>query len=750
MRKSAFIPLCVSLSLTILAVLASGTAARGSAVAAPPAPSAPVTSRALSAPAGKIAAQVETRLAAIRTGEMTTVIVTLNDQAELRRIPGASRAARQRGVIQALQAKAEASQRQIQALLAVRKAHGKVGQVTPFWVFNGLAVTATEDVIRELAARADVVRITPDEIPIAPTGAEGTIESNVSVVNAPALWNLGVSGQGVVVASMDSGVDVSHPDLSERWRGGANSWFDPYGEHPDTPTDMSGHGTRTTGAMVGGDAGGTSIGVAPGAQWIGVKILDDQGGATATAIHQGFEWLLDPDGDPETADAPQVVNNSWTLAYPGCDLAFELDLQSLRAASILPVFAAGNGGPGPETSYSPANNPSAFAVGATDDADAIYAYSSRGPSNCGEVETIFPELVAPGVDIHTADLHGFYADATGTSLAAPHVAGGLALLLSAYPDLTDTQFHDALTNTGVDLGVPGPDNDFGYGRLDLLAAYEWLADVPPPTPTPTPAQADLSLVKDDTADPVAAGDAVVYAVTVYNAGPDAASAVTMTDILPPQVSFTAASAAGWACRHAEEEVTCTRAGLAIGAAERITITTTPPSGAGVITNTATVTSATLDPNPTDNQDTEQTSITPPPAPEADLSITTLDDPDPVKGGAVLTYTLSITNDGPAPATGLTVTDTLPTGTTLDSAFGDGWSCAPDEAELTCTLPSLDIGAAPKLLLRVTAPASAGVITNTASVTSTTSDTNPANNRNAVPTAVQTRRSYYVYLPLIQK
>ncbi|MGC9468007.1 MAG: S8 family serine peptidase [Anaerolineae bacterium] len=431
----------------------------------------------------KIAPSVHAAMASLQEGEMTTVIVTLVDQADLSEIPGASRAARQEGVIRALQAKAEASQRQIRALLAARQAKGKVSHVASFWAFNGLAVTATRDVIQELAARADVAKITPDAIEITTTQTAGLPEPNLSVVGAPELWDLGISGQGAVVANMDSGVDVSHPDLSSRWRGGANSWFDPYGEHPDTPVDLSGHGTWTMGVMVGGNEGGTAVGVAPGAEWIAVKIFDDQGGATATAIHQGFQWLLDPDGDPSTPDAPHTVNNSWTMASPGCDLEFELDLQSLRAAGILPVFAAGNGGPDPQTSFSPANNPSAFAVGATDNSDQVYVVSSRGPSGCGEMEMIFPELVAPGVSIHTTDLYGSYTDATGTSLAAPHVAGGLALLLSAFPASSIAEQEAALLNSAVDLGPVGPDNDFGYGRLDLWAAYEWLLNAPTPDPT---------------------------------------------------------------------------------------------------------------------------------------------------------------------------------------------------------------------------------------------------------------------------
>ncbi|MEJ2747480.1 MAG: S8 family serine peptidase, partial [Anaerolineae bacterium] len=298
---------------------------------------------------------------------------------------------------------------------------------------------------------------------------------NLAAINASALWELGYYGQGVVIASMDTGVDVSHPDLAASWRGGSNSWFDPYGEHPTTPTDMDGHGTWTMGVMVGGDHSGAPIGVAPQAQWIAVKIFNDKGMVTATAIHQGFQWLLDPDGDPNTADAPQVVNSSWDNGTPGCNLEFQRDLQALRAAGIVPVFAAGNYGPDGASSASPANYPEALAVGAVNGADEMYTFSSRGPANCGEGLTVFPELVAPGVDINTTERHGLYYQATSTSLAAPHVSGALALLLSAFPHLTPAEQEMALLNTAVDLGAPGPDNTFGYGRLDILAAYQWLA-----------------------------------------------------------------------------------------------------------------------------------------------------------------------------------------------------------------------------------------------------------------------------------
>jgi hypothetical protein len=332
--------------------------------------------------------------------------------------------------------------------------------------------------------RPDVATITPDITDIIPVGAPAA--DNISAINVPALWNMGDTGQGVVVANMDTGVDVNHPDLSTRWRGGGDSWFDPYYQHPTTPTDNNGHGTWTMGVMVAGDASGTSLGVAPGAQWIAVKIFDDSGTATATAIHLGFQWLLDPDGDPATPDAPQVVNNSWSYGTPGCNLEFQNDLRALRLVGILPIFAAGNFGPNASTSVSPANYPEAFAVGAVDNSGAIQSYSSRGPSTCGETASIYPDAVAPGANIYTTDLYSLYTQQSGTSMAAPHVSGALALLLSAFPGINTESQAASLLNTAADLGIAGPDNDYGYGSVDALAAYNWLAAGNRITPTPIP------------------------------------------------------------------------------------------------------------------------------------------------------------------------------------------------------------------------------------------------------------------------
>lgn len=361
------------------------------------------------------------------------------------------------------------------------KTEKSVTNVTFFWIFNGLALTASPTLILELAERPEVARIELNQVIPAPPDRRplsdsAPLEKNLTLIGVDKAWARGITGKGIVVALLDSGVDVTNPELAARWRGGSNSWFDPYGEHPEGPIDISGHGTQMLGVILGGEAGGSSIGVAPDAQWIAAKIFDDRGRATTAGIHQALQWALDPDGDPTTPDRPQVVNNSWSSTDTRCDFEFAEDLQALRAAGILPVFAAGTTVP-----LSPADLPEAFAVGAlAEDGQTSYYDSAHGPSNCGGDAVVYPQVVAPGANILTTDRYGLTITTSGTSLAAAHVSGALALLLSANPDLTADEQAAVLTETAVDLGKLGADNEFGYGRINIAAALDRLLG---PNPT---------------------------------------------------------------------------------------------------------------------------------------------------------------------------------------------------------------------------------------------------------------------------
>jgi bacillopeptidase F len=428
---------------------------------------------------------VTTHLEAIldskHSGEVVPVIVTLREKADLSRVAqakseGVSKRIHRQQLTETLRSVSDRSQIPLKTLLANRN----VPKVRSLWIINGLAFSAPVHLIREVASQPEVERVSLDstvKVPPVTPAAAAISEWNINAIQAPELWNSGYTGQGIVVANMDTGVDILHPDLAVSWRGGSNSWYDPNGEHTN-PTDTNGHGTGTMGVIVGGSAGGTNIGVAPGAKWIAVKIFNDNDEATISVIHEGFQWLLDPDGNPSTDDAPDVVNNSWGLIDDfanQCVEEFAADIQALREAGIAVVFSAGNTGPSPSSSISPANYPNSFAVGAVDEAFNIAPFSSRGPSACDRRG--FPEVVAPGVNIKTSDLTfgGVFPNAyryvDGTSFSAPHVAGTMALLMSAFPGVTLGQLEEALKTTALDLGSTGHDNVYGYGLVDALAAF---------------------------------------------------------------------------------------------------------------------------------------------------------------------------------------------------------------------------------------------------------------------------------------
>ena len=347
-------------------------------------------------------------------------------------------------------------------------------------LISSVSMEATTDIINVLLADPNVIQVRPDTITEAPlpmAGSSFAPEWNIAVIDVEPLWQRGYLGGSVVVAVMDTGVDGQHPELASNWRGGSNSWFDPYGEHAN-PYDRSGHGTQVLGIITGGDAGGTSIGIAPEAQWIAAKIYNDAGVGTESSMHSAFEWLIDPDGDPLTDDAPDVVNNSWSITDEGiCNSVFLPDIEALKAADIAVTYSAGNSGPAASSDVSPANNSRVLSVGAIDAGGLVATFSSRGPSTCDD--ELFPKLVAPGDGVVTTDLsfggNAFYIEVSGTSFAAPHVAGVMALLRDAVPPVSVAEMESALLGTAVDADIAGPDNQSGYGLVDAAAALDVLS-----------------------------------------------------------------------------------------------------------------------------------------------------------------------------------------------------------------------------------------------------------------------------------
>ena len=408
---------------------------------------------------------------------------------------GVSLARRHFEVVTAAQDLAESTQGSLTNWLQSRLAGSDDMEFRAFWIMNAVAVRATPEVIRELMNRPEIKSlyfdypielIEPVGDPVPAPEARG-IENGVTVSRAPELWAMGVDGTGALACDQDTGADGTHPAFADRWRGldpgvePAHAWFDPVSAQT-FPTDSGSHGTHTLGTMLGDDGGDNQIGMAPGAKWIGAKTIDVPGGDIFSDAVAAFEWSADPDDDPGTMeDVPDVVNNSWGLHtgyYGSCRDDFNASIDVAEAAGVVVVFAAGNEGSGSQSLRSPANriatDLNTFAVAALNqDGTTVAGFSSRGPSDC-DGSTIKPEVSAVGVDVRSSVPGGSYTTMSGTSMACPHVAGGVLLLRSAFPEATPEQVKMALYLTAVDLGAAGEDNTFGMGRIDMVEAYLWL------------------------------------------------------------------------------------------------------------------------------------------------------------------------------------------------------------------------------------------------------------------------------------
>ena len=401
-------------------------------------------------------------------------------------------------IVSELRIKADSSQRNLKKYIEKEKVKGNVKNYNSFYIVNGMAITATEEVMRNIAAMPEVESIKPNGITKliepektseAAPQAVNNVEWNLEKIGVPDVWSLGIDGTGIVIGSIDSGVQWDHPALKTKYRGydPANpdnpnnecNWFDATETNGSAPYDDAGHGTHTVGTMVGSEPDGTNkIGVAPGAKWIAVKAFTPYGGEDVDLIEAG-EWMLAPkdkDGVPHPEKAPNVINNSWG-GDPVVDDWYRDIVKNWKSASIFPVFSAGNttffnpGGPG--SIANPANYPESFSTGATDKNDMIADFSLRGPSPYGGI--IKPEISAPGVNIRSSVPGSAYQGGwNGTSMAAPHTSGLVALLLQANLSLTIEDIEKIIKDTATprvdDEYSEIPNNGYGYGVINAFEA----------------------------------------------------------------------------------------------------------------------------------------------------------------------------------------------------------------------------------------------------------------------------------------
>lgn len=427
-------------------------------------------------------------------------------------------------VVQTLQHFANVSQADIKQFL-----NEKQVQFKPFWVINAVKVKSNKTVVFQLANRNDVEKIIADnpykvlQEPISDRSyGSGTTrnaepEWGIKTIKADSVWLAGITGNGVVIAGQDTGYDWDVSPIKNKYRGFIDennvdhnyNWYDAIHEkqainYPDSipnpcgfnakePCDDHNHGTHTMGTMVGQDDENI-IGVAPGARWIACRNMD-RGWGTLTSYVECFEWFIAPtDLEGDNADpskAPHVINNSWGCPEDeGCNLSnFEVVdevINNVKAAGIVVVASAGNEGYlGCGSIHNPpAMFESSFAIGATDITDNLAGFSSRGPVTIDSSFRLKPNVVAPGVNVRSVIINGSYANFSGTSMAGPHVAGLVALMISANPKISGhvDAIEDIIESTSTPLtseiecgGIPGnliPNAIYGYGLVNALKAVE--------------------------------------------------------------------------------------------------------------------------------------------------------------------------------------------------------------------------------------------------------------------------------------
>jgi subtilisin family serine protease len=465
---------------------------------------------------GCLSPELDARLARSAPDELLPVHVVLGSQFDPgvlnSLVEGMPRQQRRFEVARILKEFSAREQADLLGLLACHRARN----VIPLWIVNAVYCEATPELIRQVAARPEVAYVNHDlafapdllEEPGKPVAPRDEIPWGVQRINAPAVWALGYTGQGIVVGLIDTGTDYTHPDLAD------HLWTDPnYPNHgwdfengDNDPMDSHGHGTMTSGCIAGDGTQGTQCGVAPDAQLLACRVRVTVDSIAESNCWEAIQFCVSPPLSPEHGADVYAMPLGWIISWNPHQATWRTAVANANAAGLSQVVPTGGGGGSPPYNLRcPGNVPppwwnpenagvgtlaGAVTVGGTDSADHVASFSGYGPVTWGNVppfnDYVYPpgltkpDLVAPGVNIKTLRLGGGYTEVSGTSWSTGFAAGAVALLLSRDSSLSPAGLDSALEVTAVDGGPRGKDTAYGAGRIDVLAAVTGVEDGPLP------------------------------------------------------------------------------------------------------------------------------------------------------------------------------------------------------------------------------------------------------------------------------
>ncbi len=454
--------------------------------------------------AGKLSGELTDKISKISNNEFVSVWIKLPEvqsSTELKRIAKAlpvDRAVRYKATADKLELNHLSAQHELLSALDLLKKQDNVKSYNSHWLVNIVEAEIRINALRSLLKRDDIeiiysvpkitsvgIKNKRKKLSNFTDAISSTVGTNLRAIKADSAWKAGFTGAGRIVCSIDGGVDASHPALVNSWKGrdgdSSAAWFDPAYKlnypHGIPTGNTPFHGTRTTGIIVGrDDLTGDTIGVAINAQWIAAGVLNIPG----ASLIDGLEWAANPDGDFNTiSDLPDVINHSWGVSGIDCQDIFYSLMDNIEALGIVNIFAAGNSGAGGTNIVNPANRAldsiDCFAVGAVDSFSVpqVASISSRGPSDCNGA--IKPNVTAPGKYVITTELGGGYVELDGTSFAAPHVSGLVALLREKNPNATVDEIKTAILTSTQTYGLSLPDNNYGWGVIDCMGALNALS-----------------------------------------------------------------------------------------------------------------------------------------------------------------------------------------------------------------------------------------------------------------------------------